>query len=66
MEWIFVLHFLWNDGHIQKVRVSIYPFASAQECNSHKDQVRNYISLWPGEVSYTVTCEPTASRTTRN
>ena len=58
MEWIFVLHFLWNDGHTQKVRVSFYPFSSAQQCNSHKDQVRGYITLWPGEKSYTVTCEP--------
>jgi hypothetical protein len=66
MEWIFVLHFIWNDGHIQTVKASLYPFASAQECNSHKDQVRNYIALWPGEVAYTVTCEPAASRTTQN
>jgi hypothetical protein len=61
MVWIIVLHFLWKDGHIQKVRVSFYPFASAQECNSHRAQVRNYITLWPGEVSYTVTCEPARS-----
>lgn len=61
MAWIFVLHFLWKDGHVQKVRVPFYPFASAQECNSRKGQVRNFIRLWPGEVSYTVTCEPSAS-----
>jgi hypothetical protein len=57
MQWIFVLHFLWKDGHVQTVRVPEYTFASTSECNAHKGEVRNYISLWPGEVSYTVTCQ---------
>ena len=57
MEWIIVLHFHFKDGHIQTVRVPEYTFASANECNSHKSEVRNYISLRPGEVSYTVTCQ---------
>jgi hypothetical protein len=57
MQWIIVLHFLWKDGHIQTVRVPEYSFASASECNSHRGEVRNYISLRPGEVSYTVTCQ---------
>jgi hypothetical protein len=57
MGWIIVLHFLWKDGHIQTVRVPEYTFASAAECNSHRGEVRNYISLWPGEVSYNVICQ---------
>ena len=57
MQWIIVLHFLWKDGHIQTVRVPEYTFASVNECNSHRGEVRNYISLWPDEVSYTVTCQ---------
>ena len=57
MEWILVLHFLWNDGHTQIVKASSYPFSSVEDCESHKDQVRNYISLWPGEASFSVTCE---------
>jgi hypothetical protein len=62
MEWILVLHFLWKDGHTQIVRAPTYQFGSAEECESHKDQVRDYITLWPGEKSYTVTCERTKSR----
>jgi hypothetical protein len=57
MEWIIVMHFLWKDGHTQTVRVSAYPFTSVDDCNSRKDQVRNYITLWPGETSFTITCE---------
>ncbi len=31
MEWILVLHFLWNDGHTQIVKASSYPFSSAED-----------------------------------